>query len=267
MRFAYVLFLLLVQARPPVAQIDRLGEEVFIGQLYPSGNAYLKPFTGDSASKPLWPENLTLIALGESRSDLPLMRPGALDRVLASTTEDDVVKSIYIPGLEGMDEGHDACGLGRINRQDPEHVSISHDFFRANIDHCEPNDGVAVYRSMPSKYSVMTIGVPAGVAFATQNVILDKRLRPLTAAEKAEIDRQKAAVSGNSNDCTTEPAYRDAAVQMFEGTTRGGNVTLRVSFYSNPGCGGHIADIYILDLLSNGELLKSFEIRQFQGVL
>ncbi len=249
-------------------EVDTLGEYLFVGQAYPSGNVYLRPFSGNSKIKSFWPDGVSLIALGRVGPDLSSIRHGMLDRVLASRTENDVVKSIYIPGVEGMDESHEPCGLGEINHEDPAHELISGDFFRTFSDHCESNDGVAVYRTTGSNYSVMVIGVAGSVSLVSHKVIVDKLLRPLTPSEKDEIDRQKAeSAKTGQRECSSNPSYLDAAFQIFEASIRQGNLTLRVSTYDNPGCAGHLATIYVLDVLRSGEVLKKFEFSQYQGPL
>jgi hypothetical protein len=254
-------------AQTAAVQVDAVGQYVFIGQAYPSGNVYLRPFSGGSgaAAKTLWPEGVSLIPLGEARVNLPSVRRGTLDRVLASRTENDIVKSMYIPAVEGMDDSHAPCGLGQVSSPNPAHELISGDFFRAIFDHCEPNDGVAVYRTTRSNYSALTIGVADNISLLGHKVILDKRPRPLTLSEKQEVDRQKAEAA--MKDCSTNPAYLDKAVQLFEATLKEGNLTLRVSTYETPGCAGHVTSIYVLDVLRAGELVKTFELSQYQGAL
>jgi hypothetical protein len=44
-------------------------------------------------------------------------------------------------------------------------------------------------------------------------------------------------------------------------------VGFRLSSYINPGCTGHLARIYILDLLQNGDLVRTLEIFQYKGAL
>jgi hypothetical protein len=250
-------------------EIETLGRYLFIGQVYPSGNAYLKPFTGNSEANSLWPEGLSLIALSGARPDLPRIRRGIFDRRLASRTDNDVVKSLYIPGVEGMDESHDSCGLGVINPENALHELLSGDFFRTNIDHCEPNDGVGVYRTVRSNFSVMTIGIADNLSIVSYKIIPDKFPRPLTAFEKQEVDREKAEAAKDNGklECTTTPSYLDAASEIFEASMGEGNFTLRVSAYDNPGCAGHLTSTYILDVLRSGELLKKFVLSQYQGAL
>jgi hypothetical protein len=234
------ILLLLVLPQNPSTEIETLGESVFIGQAYPSGNVYLRPFSGDSTARSFWPAALSVVASGSAKPDLPASRRGTFDRLLANRTENDTVKSIYIPGAEAMDPDHDSCGLGVIVPANPAYETISVDFFRAMFDHCEPNDGVAVYRTMPSKYSVMVIGVPDRLSLAAYRMNANGSDRPLSRAE---------------------------AVQIFEATTKEGNLTLKISTYDNASDGGHLATIYILDVLRSGQLLKTFEFSQPQGAL
>ncbi len=238
--FGILILLALSQTPVQSIDIDRLGESLFIGQSYPSGNVYLRPFSGDSKEAAFWPQRLSLIAVGEVKSDLPAVRRGVFNRVLANQEENDIIKSLYIPGAEGMDEDHDPCGLGTVARMNPAHVPLSTDFFQAMFDHCEPNDGIGVYRTEPSSYSVMVVAVADNVSLVSHKISVDKDARPLGASE---------------------------AVQIFEGVVREGNLTVRLSTYDDPGNAGHLASVYILDVFRNGQLIKKFEISQPQGVL
>ena len=186
-------------------ELETLGQYLFIGQVYPSGNAYLKPFSGNSEANSFWPDGLSLIPLRGTRPDSPPIRRGMFDRRLASRTDNEVVKSIYIPGVEGMDESHDSCGLGVINPENRLYELVSGDFFRTNVDHCEPNDGVGVYRTTRSNYSVMTIGIADNVSILSSKIIPDKFPRPLTASEKQDVDREKAEAAKDNGklECTT----------------------------------------------------------------
>jgi hypothetical protein len=265
------LLILDVHSRPQgqTIDVDALGDHLFMGQAYPSGNVYLRPFSGNPKTKSFWPDELSLISIGGIRPGVSSIRLAVRERVLASRTENGVVKSVYIPGAEGMDESHLSCGLGDIIPESPSQQLISRDFFRAMFDHCEPNDGVGLYRTSGSNYSVMIIAVANNISLANHEVILDGRPRPLMVAEREEISREKSAAAKNQAqlECTSNPSYLDAAVEIFQASIEERNLTLRVSTYDNPGCAGHLASIYILDVLRNGEMVKKFEFLQYQGPL
>jgi hypothetical protein len=42
---------------------------------------------------------------------------------------------------------------------------------------------------------------------------------------------------------------------------------LRVSTYEDPGCSGHLAGIYILDLLRRNQVLRKIQVSRHQGAL
>ena len=42
---------------------------------------------------------------------------------------------------------------------------------------------------------------------------------------------------------------------------------MRISTYENPGCAGHLATIYVLDILNRGVVLDTLLLSQYQGVL
>lgn len=66
--------------------------------------------------------------------------------------------------------------------------------------------------------------------------------------------------------CTTVPTFIDSAKELVEARTDNG-LTIRVSFYENPGCAGHLTSIYVLDVLREASLLATFQMTQYQGAL
>src|SRR5262245_32562598 len=74
--------------------VDTLRDQMFIGQVYPSGNVYVKSFSLNRK----WPKELLLVPLVNDRP--PSRAP------LASET----MQPAYIPAIEGMDDQHDPCG-------------------------------------------------------------------------------------------------------------------------------------------------------------
>src|SRR5215467_8253589 len=93
MQIAYAgLSLALLLLQQPA--INALKDQVFIGQAYPSGNVYVKSFSGNR----LWPKELLLVPLV---SDRPSSRAPLVS---------ETMQPAYIPAIEGMDDQHDACG-------------------------------------------------------------------------------------------------------------------------------------------------------------
>lgn len=250
------LLLMLNASAVTSAKQTSLGEvshQVFIGQSYPSGNVYLKSFTGSKD----WPKELSLIPLVE---DADTRGSGILKAVLFS----GVMPSAYIPALEAMDDQHDACGSGETKKVEPAFQYLSDDFFDAMVDHCEANDDVAVYRSSSSQSSFKVLAFGSGVTLTEIRHVTG--LRPITPAEQQELAQQKQQPDKNATGCTTVPAFIDSATRLVE-ASMGGGLTLRVSSYKDPGCAGHLATIYILDVLRETNVLTTFRIIQNQGVL
>lgn len=248
------------------ADFDTLDHKIFIGQAYPSGNVYLRRFVEKEEPNSEWPRELQVISVA-SQSDIESPIGVQFVQLLESKIENNVVKSVFIPGIEGMNDSHNSCGLGQIKKVDPAFKTLSGDFFDAILDHCEPNDGIAVFRGKPSNYSFLVFGVEKPYSLSKTKVIA-KAKRPLTDTEKKQVILEKKESKTNASDfkCTTEPAYLDSAVQLFEATIDR-STSLRLSTYDNPGCGGHLASIYILDILKDNIPVKSFSISQYQGAL
>src|SRR5262249_7538543 len=149
--------------------IQALDTRVFIGQAYPSGNVYLQSFRQKAGYQFRWSKELLILPLGDTKSVLGKTQMRApFVKVMKDELEDKVVQSIYIPGAEGMDDGHESCGRGEIKKvKQYEYIQAAEfhtDYFDALSDHCEPNEGVGIFHIDPSKYSFLVLGIDPGIA-------------------------------------------------------------------------------------------------------
>ena len=235
---------------------DFIAARLYVGQVYPSGNAYLKPLAGEQHAGRNLPKSVFLLPLS---SDSVVLRTPPTEAALASAT----VNFDYIPRLEGMDRDHLACGPGAPRKKNAIFRYLSEDFFDAVFDYCDDNDDVSLYRSSPLSYSVKVL------AFSSEVDLINTRLvsgpRPVTPAEEQEISRQKIELR-KGGECSTTPAFADSAVRLLEAATASG-FTLRLSAYKTPGCAGHLATIYILDVLRGQDLIQTFQTSQNHGPL
>jgi hypothetical protein len=107
------------------------------------------------------------------------------------------------------------------------------------------------------------------LAFTSEADLVATRLvsgfRPVTPSEQQEISRQKHDLE-KEGECTTTPAFVDAAERLVEGAT-GSGLTLLLSSYKTPGCGGHLATIYILDILRGQDIVRTIQTSQNHGPL
>ena len=227
---------------------DTLKNQVFIGQVYPSGNVYVKSFSPNRA----WPKELALVPLVNDRppSRAPLVS--------------DAMQPAYIPAIEGMDDQHDPCGPLPAKPLDLSFEYLSDEFFDGMIDYCETNEDVAVYHTSPSQFSYTVLGFNPDMAL--DNVRLVEGPRPMTAVEEQEAVEEKRQGEKIAKDCTTVPAYIDSAARFLEAGLPNG-MTLRLSSYKNPGCAGHLSTVYLLDILRGNTVLATFQLVQNQGVL
>jgi hypothetical protein len=235
--------------------------EIFIGQGYPSGNVYLKSIVGarrDESDK--WPTELLLVPLVIDKSVL-------VDDLLKAVRTREPARSGYLPGFERMEDQHALCSDGQPYTKEPKFRYLSRDFFDALSDHCEGNDDVAVYRaSSSSPYSFMVLGLTARLSVTAFRPTTG--LRPATNVEQQEIARQKKELDNNSPQlaCTTVPAFIDSA-SVFAEVTFGNGALLRVSSYEDPGCSGHLSQIYVFDILTGNSTASTFRLIQSRGLL
>ena len=264
--FIFVLVLLLncagKQSGDPTFA-DEVKRHVLIGQAYPSGNAYLKPFLDRNGTLEEWPQEVVLIPLTDEGQ---VSKDTLLTAFHSSTMESDIENnrrlSAYIPAIEGMDQQHGLCGLEDETEKNDSYAYLSEDFFHAMADHCEPNDGVGLYTTTSSNYSYMTWGISSKLNL--ERVTPVSGHRSLTAVEEVEV--QEARDEIDRSDCTTKPAHLDAANQIIEVSLRSG-VALRLSSYQDPGCYGHLNTTYVLDVLRGDDVADTYLLTQYHGRL
>ena len=256
--FCFGLLMAVVLTVQLSAESDRVSAAtgLFIGQVYPSGNVYLKSLAGEERPVGNFPKSVFLLPLS---GDPAVLKAPPSEATLASRT----VKFDYIPRLEGMDDQHVTCGPAEPRKKNSAFRYLTEDFFDAIFDYCDGNDDVALYRSSPLSYSVKVL------AFTSEPDLIDTRLvsgvRPVTPAEELDIARQKSDLK-KEGECPTTPAFVDSAERLVEAAT-GRGLTLRLSSYKTPGCAGHLTTIYILDVLRGQEVVQTFQISQSHSPL
>ena len=258
MRYVSFGIALLIASCLTTAQITQpepepLAATIFVGQVYPSGSAYLKAFDD---SKPSWPRTVLLAPLlGQPAQS----RPTPVEATLSRTT----VAPDYIPGVEGMDDEHRACGTVPPKQKNAALKYQSDDFFDAVFDYCAANEGVSLYRSSVSPSSVKVLAFSPEMPLT--NVRMVSGRRPVSSKEKQEVATQKREME-RAGPCTTTPVFMDSAVRLLEAEA-GNRLTVRLSSYKTPGCAGHLATIYILDFLRGQDLIRTFQTSQSHGPL
>src|SRR5215831_21001860 len=99
--------------------------------------------------------------LGDTNSVLGITKMKAsFVKVMKDGLKNNVIRSTYIPGAEGMDGDHESCGLGEIKRVEqykyiPERAG---DYFDAIVDHCDFIVDVGIYHNTSSIYFLLALG-------------------------------------------------------------------------------------------------------------
>jgi hypothetical protein len=158
-----------------------------------------------------------------------------------------------------MDVQHATCGGEFRKKHDPTITYLSEDFFNASFDYCDPNEGVAMYRTNAVPFSVRVLAYPA------ESRIVDPRLltgtRPATREEQAEVARQKAE---STPGCKATRTFIDSATRLFQ-SNFDNRFSVRLSAYKSPACTGQVSTIYLLDVFRGQELLRTFQASQNHG--
>jgi hypothetical protein len=86
--------------------------------------------------------------------------------------------------------------------------------------------------------------------------------RPISKEEEKKVLEFKKR---DLTDCTTVPQFIDSAKQLLSVELLNSEFDIRISYYSNAGCAGHLADIYVLDLIKNHKVESTFELDHYVG--
>lgn len=221
-------------ARQDPAAIARA---IVIGQAYVSGNVYVGGFVEDE--RRAWPPAIDGVPLEEGRRE----------RVAADffrTVAQDSEEQYYFAQREG----------------DPGDKDLFITIDKAAIE----DRNLARYRApVAVDQSVSFLGWDRRLALADISY-RDETPRPLTPEEQKQVQADKLSVPKNV-ECSTEPRYLDSARIILTANIPKSSASIRLSSYLNPGCAGHLSEIYVLDVMSPGQPSRRFEFRHYHGVL
>ncbi len=91
------------------------------------------------------------------------------------------------------------------------------------------------------------------------------RPRPLSLQEARDADKLKQDVLKVTS-CTTRPRFLDAARQIVVVPVAQGRA-LRLSRYDNPGCSGHLEQVWVVDVLVDGTPARTERLTRYRGAI
>lgn len=266
------------------ALLAGIAGKVFVGEAYPSGTVYVQPFAPYEAGivpfdnqppKDAWPKAVSVYCLLET--ECKDSEVGAAPRVGTRTEghsaelerrqdkQGDTIIYDHIPSREGMtDTNNAACKLSY--KRNPKFKYMRPDFFETMGDHCVPDSAVM-------RYTLANTAKAVALQVLAVDLELDAverprdRLRPLTAKEQLEVVRQKSLAKRDADACVSEPQYLDAAKVLVTARVKGAKQSIRVSSYTNPGCGGHLSNEWVLDVIEDGVVTQTARTYHTVGVL
>lgn len=217
---------------------EAIARGMVIGQAYAGGNVYVAGFIEEEPRR--WPDRIEGVPLDEGRRE----------RIAADffrTVVQDSEEQYYFPQREG----------------DP----ADDDVF-ATIDKAALEDrNLARYRApVAVERGVGFLGWDAGLLLADISYTTAGQLRPVAEGERKDIEARKSAAPKDV-ECSTVPRYLDDARMILTAVVARTRHSIRLSKYTTPGCAGHLADIYVLDVITPGLPLRRFEFVHYQGVI
>ena len=238
--------------------VQQLASKIYIGMVYPSGNVYLKPFNSSQKDRIIWSSSVLIYPLPIQNRYKPPVDSNFNKAVFIQEMENE-----YIPGLEGFDDVHNKyCGW-KYDKLKSETDNYIPDFFRTVLDFCEYERGVSQY-----KIDKKGLGPSHIVAFEeslrpeSADLPVKAKDRPISKKEEKKVLEFKKK---DLTDCTTVPQFIDSAKQLLSVELLNSEFDIRISHYSNAGCAGHLAEIYVLDLIKNHKVESTFELNHYFG--
>jgi hypothetical protein len=168
-----------------------------------------------------------------------------------------------------MEDNHNSCNGERVPPKNPHFIYLGTDFFNQILDNCNSAGGTAVYKKKenePSLFSYPVVAFDSTIKL-TDFEVFNKKRRPLTKQEAAAVAKEKDEFKQGGSDCSTNPSFLDEANILLTAKVQGSNTSIRLSKYETPGCEGHMAAYYILDVIEDGVLIKKYELIQYIGLI
>ena len=216
---------------------DEIARSVVIGQAYPSANVYVAGFIDDEPRP--WPRRIVGVPLDADRA-------GRITADFFRIVAQDSEEQYYFPQREAD--------------------SFEADVF-STIDRAAITDrNLARYRASGSDKSVSFFAWDDSLMVTDVSFRDHGRSRPATARERDEIAADRKSIPKDF-ECTTVPQFLDDAKIILTANIASTKVSIRLSKYSTPGCAGHLADIYVLDVIEPGREPRRFEFSHYQGLL
>ncbi|RZA08300.1 MAG: hypothetical protein EOP11_05245 [Proteobacteria bacterium] len=253
-----------------------LEKQALLGQAYPSGNFYGLPLARVKG------KTTELFNEKEGETSLPEFKamniycidgPGCEKigaQPFALTKAPSLPPQTYLPGKEAMSDSHNE----KCERKDKANEAFKYlgeDFFDTMFDHCDFDYTASAFKGETSeggKTAYFAIALAPELSLSGFKYFKPKTKRPLSAEEKKDLKRlAKAAASEGEGECTTEDQNIDTAKIRMEAKFGKTNKVLRVSSFTDPGCGGHQRAIYVLDILDGKKVEATYVKTMYQGVI
>jgi hypothetical protein len=254
---------------------DRIVSNIFLGQAYPSGKIYLESVplpnsnqsVDDYRAKFHWADSISFHALSSADPGSAQARQAKFSNVLHDDRVDlgsntFQLKSIDIPEVESMKDGFDSATDKIKESKNPEFQYLGGEYFCSS----NPNEGIGVYKTVGLKKVSFSV-----IAFSKELALSDithpNRRRPMTPAEAASVKKDKEEEKTHQDDCPTVPAYIDEAVVLLSAKIINSPWSIRISNYDNAGCGGHLASIYLIEFMKDGDVVKTYTFDRYCGAI
>lgn len=231
---------------------DTVAHGIFVGQAYVSRNVYLKGFSDEQRSD--WPDGVVATRLR------PPEKTGAAQRLELTFS--------HLVNASGSDEYSNFP----IRERAPGEDELNHprDVFGTVLDSSLEDRDIGVYRTKQSiSVGVSVFAWASGISLDAVDFRNNGKRRPMTSAEKTEVVNKKKAEETKTKGygCTTVPGFLDSAREILRSKVKGSAFSIRISEYANPGCAGHLEEVYVLDVWEDGKEPSRFQCHHYVGAI
>jgi len=218
---------------------DEIAKNIVLGEVFSSKNAYFIAFSKETK----WEDSLHFHGLN------------SLSEILTAKK-----KNIILPCSENS----------YFLSKEKSKAKVSYfvgAFFSTIMDECVEEEVAQYYANQKIKEAYNIFGWAPTLDVKNISLKNNDQLRPVPQTEMAKMKAEKlqAAKDNKEDECTTEPQFVDSAKIFLEFDIGNKGLKGRLSGYFNPGCAGHLSDIYILDIFKGKDLIKSYQTFHYQG--
>jgi hypothetical protein len=257
-------------------EADRVARSVFLGQAYPSGALYLEAFRvapGALRHSPEWPDRVRFLPLDQldpSLSRVPAEPLEARFLLVGDWVNPPAAEGMLVPSSPCVPPGYSPRDGARYltttgAEEEPGVVWQGAEYFATNEWFgCAVEPSVPVYRiGEPIEGAFRVVAFASSLPVSEPDRSVAGTPRPMTPAEETAVTERRNRRERDREACTLEPRDLDGARQIVSFRVEGTPYHGRISSYV-AACTA-LAEVFLLDLLEDGEVVATYQVSRWRG--